>query len=70
MDKKSSSSCRKIQPVVKILSIAEKKSDFNFWQSLTVQERISALEEIRAEYHRWRGDAQSRLQRVYSITKR
>jgi hypothetical protein len=61
---------RSIQPVVKISSLRDQKSDFEYWQSRPFGDRLSALEEIRAEYHRWRGNAQSRLQRVYSITKR
>ena len=61
---------RSIQPVVKIFSLYNQKSDFEYWQSQSFSDRLSALEEIRAEYIRWRNNAQSRLQRVYSITKR
>lgn len=37
---------------------------------LSSQERIDAMEQIRVEYHRWLGVAESEFQRVYSITKR
>jgi hypothetical protein len=61
---------RSIQPVVKIARLSTQKSDFQYWQSQSYVDRLSALEEIRAEYHRWRGNAQPGLQRVYSMTKR
>jgi hypothetical protein len=60
---------RLIAPVVKKLRLHDAKSDAAYWRTRTYQERLEALEEIREEYHRWRGDAQPGLQRVYSITK-
>lgn len=38
--------------------------------TLPYQDRIDALEEIRAEHHGWKYDTQPGLQRVYSIVKR
>jgi hypothetical protein len=70
MADKSSNSLRSIRPVVKIARLSSPKSDFLYWQSQSFVDRLSTLEEIRTEYHRWRGNAQPRLQRVYSITKR
>ncbi len=70
MEKKIKRSSRSIQPVVKISSLSESKSDFEFWQSQPYIVRLSTLEEIRAEYHGWRGNVQPRLQKVYSIIKR
>jgi hypothetical protein len=70
MAMKTRSVTRSIQPVVKITPLNNQTSDFVYWQSQSFYDRISALEQIRAEYHHWRGSAQSRLQRVYSITKR
>lgn len=52
------------------VNLREQKSDFAFWQSQPYRARLAALEEIRVEYHRWRYDAEPRLQRVYSIIKR
>jgi hypothetical protein len=70
MAKKSSNPLRSIQPIVKIVRLGSPKSDYLYWQSQSFDDRLSTLEEIRSEYHRWRGNAQPRLQRVYSITKR
>jgi hypothetical protein len=60
---------RLIAPVVKKLRLSDAKGDAAYWRTRSVQERLAALEEIREEYHRWRGDAQPGLQRVYSIIK-
>jgi hypothetical protein len=61
---------RLIVPVVQKLRLGEAKGDAVWWRTRSYQERLEALEEIREEYHHWRGDAQYRLQRVYTITKR
>ena len=61
---------RSIAPVVRKIRIGEKTNDAAYWRSLSSQERIDAVEQIREEYHRWLGDAESGFQRVYSITKR
>jgi hypothetical protein len=52
------------------VSMFEQKGDFAYWQSQSYQARLAALEQIRQEYHRWRYDAEPRLQRVYSIVER
>lgn len=59
-----------IAPVVTKRRLGDAKKDAEYWRSRTYQERIQALEEIRLEYHHWRGDAESGFQRVYSIVKR
>ena len=58
-----------ISKVVKIVKMSEQKSDFEFWQTRTVAERLSALEEIRAEYHGKDYESQRGLQRVLKISK-
>jgi hypothetical protein len=56
--------CRKI-------NLKEQKSDFAYWQTQSYQARLEALEEIRHNYHQWKDhNAQSRLQRVYTISQR
>lgn len=65
MDKAS-----QVQKVVTRVNIRQQTSDFAYWQSRPYAERLAALEDIRQEYHRWRHDAESRLQRVYRIVKR
>jgi hypothetical protein len=47
-DKKSST--RSIQPVVNIISIHERRSDFAYWQSQPYEVRLAELEEIRSAY--------------------
>lgn len=59
-----------IAPVVKKLRLGDTKNDSAYWRTRSYQERIDALEQIREEYHHWKADAQSGLQRVYSIAKR
>ncbi len=61
---------RTVAPVVHKYRIEEQPSDKAYWQSLSPVERVAALEEIRAEYHRWKYHAEPRLQRVCSIVKR
>jgi len=48
----------------------EENDDVLFWLSKTPLERISALEEIRAEYNTWKYGTIRGLQRVYKIVKR
>ena len=59
-----------VQKIVTKVNIRQQTSDFAYWQSRPYAERLAALEDIRQEYHRWRHDAESRLQRVYRIVKR
>ena len=61
---------RRIAKVVVKNPLNSPSSDFAYWQSRTALERLDALEEIRQEYHRWKGDVQPGLQRVYQIVKR
>ena len=58
---------RQIVPVVRIRNLDDPNDDAVYWRSRNPEERIAALEEIRADYHRWKGDAESRLQRVLTI---
>ena len=61
---------RKIAKVYKKVKLQEQKTDFEFWQSRTPEERLAALEQIRLEYHAWKYDTQPRFLRVFSIIKR
>lgn len=60
---------REIAKVVSKVALKNQSSDFNYWQSKSYAERLTALEEIRREYHQWKYDAEPRLQRVYRVTK-
>jgi len=59
-----------IAKVVRITRLGKVKSDAAYWRTLSYQNRIAALEEIRADYHGWKFDTQPGLQRAYSIVKR
>jgi hypothetical protein len=61
---------RSIALVVKKMHLLDAKNDAAYWRTLSYQERIEALEQIREEYHRWKADAQPGFQRIYSIVKR
>ena len=52
------------------INLKEQKSDFAYWQTQSYQARLKALEEIRHSYHQWKyKNAESRFQRVYTISK-
>ncbi|MGK7943011.1 MAG: hypothetical protein AB4058_00900 [Microcystaceae cyanobacterium] len=51
------------------VSLKAPKTDLAYWRSQTFQARLSALEEIRQEYHQYKYNAEPRLQRVYTIVK-
>ena len=59
-----------VEKVVKKVSLRQQPKDLSYWLAQPPEARISALEEIRREYHLWKYNAEPRLQRVYSITKR
>ena len=64
------STARGIALVCRKVSIERGTSDFAYWQTQPYALRLATLEQIRQEYHQWRGDAQPGLQRVYRIVKR
>ena len=64
------SSDRGIALVYRKVPMESQTSDFAYWQTQPYALRLATLEQIRQEYHRWRGDAQQGLQRVYRIAKR
>jgi hypothetical protein len=61
---------RKIAKVYTKVDLKNQASDFAYWQTQSYQERLMALVQIRREYHTWKYNAESRLQRVYTIVKR
>ena len=64
------SSGRKIALVYRKVPVGKQPSDFAYWQTQPYGVRLATLEQIRQEYHQWRGDAQPGLQRVYRIIER
>lgn len=60
----------KIEKTAIKIGLHDKQNDFAYWQSQPYEFRLAQLEQIRQEYHRWKYDAEPRLQRVYKIVKR
>jgi hypothetical protein len=61
---------RQIAPFYRIRPLRSNSTDAAYWRSRPYEERLAALEQIRNEYHTWKGDVQPGLQRVYTIVKR
>lgn len=61
---------RVIKEVAVKKHLKQAETDVIFWQALSYQDRLAALEEIRREYHRWKDNVQPGFQRVYRIVKR
>lgn len=58
-----------MEKVINKIKIKEQKNDFSYWQKLSYQQRLEALEEIRQQYHQYKYNAEPRLQRIYTIVK-
>jgi hypothetical protein len=58
-----------MEKVINKIKIKEQKNDFSYWQKLSCQQRLEALEEIRQQYHQYKYNAEPRLQRIYTIVK-
>lgn len=63
-------SATRIGLIVNKVSLREQQSDTAYWRTKSYQERLTALEQIRQEFHRWKYGDEPRLQRVYTIIKR
>lgn len=55
---------RSVVRVVRKFSLAEQPSDFAYWQSRPMEERLEALEALRATHHGWDDETRPRLSRV------
>jgi hypothetical protein len=60
----------RIQAVCTKVNLHEQASDFAYWQSQSYEARVTALEQIRQDYHRWKYGAEPRFQRVCTVTQR
>lgn len=59
-----------IEKVITKVKLADRNSDFLYWQSKSYAERLAALEEVRREFNDWKhSDAEQRFQKVYRITQ-
>lgn len=55
---------------VAVYKKGEEPDDVLFWLTRSPEERLKALEQIRAEYNQWKYGTEQRFQRVYRVTKR
>lgn len=58
-----------MEKVIKKIKTKQQTSDFQYWQTQSLQKRLETLEEIRTSYHQYVYNAQPRFQRVYKIIK-
>lgn len=56
-----------IAKVVRKVRLEDQPREADYWRTQSHAARLEALEEIRWEYHSWKGDAEPRLERVYVI---
>ena len=58
-----------MEKVVNILSLKERQTDFNYWQTKNFKDRLEAIELLRLQFIKYKKDVQPRLQRVCRIIK-
>lgn len=56
--------------VVHKTTLTQQPRESVYWQTQSYERRLAAWEEIRRDYHRWKYNAEPRLQRVYTVIKR
>jgi len=56
-----------VQKTLKIVSLSDKQSDYEFWLTQSIEKRLETLEMLRQQYINWKYDTQQRFQRVYKI---
>jgi len=56
-----------MEKVVKIVSIKDKQSDYDFWQSKDFKDRLEAIEMLRSQYIKFNSNVQPRLQRFCRV---
>ena len=52
-----------MEKVVNILSLKERQTDFNYWQTKNFKDRLEAIELLRLQFIKYKKDVQPRLQR-------
>jgi hypothetical protein len=56
-----------MEKVLKITSLKDRNSDFAYWSTRILSERLGAVEILRQQYFSLKKDVQPRLQRVCRI---
>jgi len=59
-----------IARVVAKFRVGEEPSEIEQWRSMSGNERLAALIEMRARYLRWKYGTEPRLERVLQVTRR
>lgn len=60
---------RMIRKVVRVTTNKDQPSEYQYWITRPVTERIDAIEMLRQSYMSFRKDVPPRLQRVYRVTQ-
>jgi hypothetical protein len=63
-------SATRIGLVVNKVPLYERQSDTSYWRTQSYQDRLTALEQIRQEFHKWKYGNEPRFQRIYTVIKR
>jgi len=58
-----------MEKILRIVSLHEQPSDYEYWISRPVSERIDAIEILRDQYIKFKKDVQPRLQRICRIVE-
>ncbi len=56
-----------MEKVVKIVSLKDKQSDYSYWLTKKVADRLQAIETLRLQYINFNKDILPRLQRVCRV---
>lgn len=60
---------RMIRKVVRVTTNQGQPSDYQYWITRPIEERLDAVEMLRQSYLSFRLDVPARLQRVYRVTQ-
>lgn len=55
--------------VIRVINMKDDHGDRGFWLTKSPAERIDAVEILREQFVRFKGDVQQGLQRVYCVTE-
>ena len=59
-----------MEKVLKIVSLKDKNTDFDYWKKQSEIQRLMAIETLRQQYINFKQDVQPGLQRVYRIVNK
>lgn len=60
---------RMIRKVVRVTTFQDQPSDYQYWITRPIAERLDAVEMLRQSYLSFRTDIPTRLERVYRVTQ-